>query len=357
MAKKFSFGIFHRLFLTLLLVALLPLAGICLISYQGSISLTSEKVEQQLLAVNSNLSTYVNSWVDMNQRMLLQNSGLGDIRSMRAVKQNPVLESISKRYDWAYLSFTVDPLGKNVGRSDGKKNKYYGDRDYFKQVIDGNQFGKQILIGKTSGKPALILSTAIYDNIGKLKGVLALAMTLSEISSQIVNTRIGETGYSFLLDDRGEVIAHPNEEYTRSRVDMANHQALQALGRGEPFSVFDDYDGNKVVAVASKTPEGWTMISQQDYREAYHLIEQEKIKAGVILATTLLAVFALALVVARRMTAPLLELTDVADQYSQGKLSLEITGLDRSDEIGQLAQAIERLGTSIRLAMERLQRH
>ncbi len=354
MKKHMKFGIFQRVLLAMLLVSLVPLAGVWLVSFQTSSSLTNQKVEQQLFAINSSLTTHVNDWVDMNQRMLLQNASLQDIRSMRSEQQNPILETVPNRYDWAYLAFTINPEGMNVGRSDGKKPKFYGERDYFKQVVAGERFGKQILIGKTSGQPALILSTAIHDDVGRLNGVLALAMTLTEISGEIAGSRIGKSGFTFLLDENGEVIAHPSEKFTKSRVDMSNHQALQALKAGKSFSIYNDFDGKKVVSVARTTRQGWTMISQQDYSEAYGLIEQEKNRAIMILAGTLISVFIVALIVSRRMTTPIRELTRVADQYSQGNLQLQIAGLERGDEIGQLAQAVERLGTSIRMAIDRL---
>jgi methyl-accepting chemotaxis protein len=56
------------------------------------------------------------------------------------------------------------------------------------------------------------------------------------------------------------------------------------------------------------------------------------------------------------ITKPLRELTHVAERYSEGQLDLKVPGLDRQDEIGNLACALERLGTSIRKAMERLQK-
>ena len=53
---------------------------------------------------------------------------------------------------------------------------------------------------------------------------------------------------------------------------------------------------------------------------------------------------------------PLRELTTVADNFSAGQLSLKIPGLQRQDEIGNLARALDRLGTSMQLAMRRLQK-
>jgi HAMP domain-containing protein len=51
---------------------------------------------------------------------------------------------------------------------------------------------------------------------------------------------------------------------------------------------------------------------------------------------------------------PIAQLTTVADEFSRGKMDLAIPDLDRRDEIGNLARSFERLGTSTRLAMERL---
>lgn len=53
---------------------------------------------------------------------------------------------------------------------------------------------------------------------------------------------------------------------------------------------------------------------------------------------------------------PLRELTEVADQFSAGQLKLKIPGLQRKDEIGNLARALDRLGTSMQMAMQRLQK-
>lgn len=356
MATKVKFGISQKVLLMLLLVALVPLISIWFVSYQSISNLTNEKVNQELAAINNDLITLVDGWVDMNQRMLLQNASLNEMQSMQPKLQNQALKTITKYYDWAYLAFTVDLKGNNIGRSDGKKTKYYGDRAYFKQVIDKKQFGKQLLIGKTSGKPAMVLSTGIFDDNGKLKGVLAQAMTLTELSGKIVNNQIGETGFTFLVDEKNEVIAHPDADMTRSRVDLSKHQALIALKQGQSTTIFENSNGDKVVAVAKKNAQGWTMVSQQSYAEAYQLIKEENQKALYLLIATLIVIALVAIFVSRRLTAPIRELTEVADKYSQGQLDLKISGLDRSDEIGQLSQAIERLGTSIRMAITRLQK-
>jgi methyl-accepting chemotaxis protein len=354
--KKTRFGISQKLFLMLLVVALVPLFTVWFFNYQSITSLTAQKVSNELSAINRNLITYVDTWFDMNERMLLQNAALPSMQSMNGMAQTEILKTITTYYDWAYLAFTVDTQGNNVARSDGKSMKYYGDRDYFKQVVEGQQFGRQLLIGKTSGQPAMVLSTGILDRNGALDGVLAQAMTLTTLSEKIVNNKIGKTGFTFLVDEKGQVIAHPDAEMTKSRVDLSDHPALAKQQAGQTSIIFVDSDGEKIVAVAEKTAKGFTMISQQNYAEAYQLIKAQNQQALILLAATLILVLVSAIFVSKWLTAPIRNLTEIADKYSQGQLDLEITGLNRTDEIGQLSQAIERLGTSISLAMKRLQK-
>lgn len=356
MVTKTRFGISQKLFIMFLVVALVPLFTVWFFDYQSITNLTTQKVNNELTAINRDLITYVDAWFDMNERMLLQNAALPSMQSMEVFSQTKALKTITTYYDWAYLAFTVDSQGNNVARSDGGNLIYYGDRDYFKQVVEGQQFGRQLLIGKTSGKPAMVLSTGILDENGAVKGVLAQAMTLTKISEKIVNNKIGETGFTFLVDEKGQVIAHPNAEMTKSRVDLSDHPALKNLQDGKTSTIFNDLNGAKIVAVAQKTSKGFTMVSQQSYAEAYQMIKAQNQQALFLLLATLVLVLVGAVFVSKWLTAPIRNLTEIADKYSQGQLDLEISGLNRTDEIGQLSQAIERMGTSISLAMKRLRK-
>ena len=268
--SKKGFGIFQKILAAMLLVALVPMAVIWYLDFRSATIQNEHQIQERLSSYANGLTRQVDSWVEMNRRMLLQNASLDDMRSMNGSRQVPLLKSIIDKYEWNYLSFTTDTSGNNVGRSDGKALKYYGDRQYFLEVANGAELGKQVLIGKTSGVPALVLSTPIFNDDKKLTGVLATAMTIDDISNTVAAARIGNTGYAFLLDEKGQVVAHPSEEYTRVRKDMSTHPAFVALNQGSKRSVeFVDENGQKVLAVMARTGQGWTMVAQQDYAEAF----------------------------------------------------------------------------------------
>jgi len=58
---------------------------------------------------------------------------------------------------------------------------------------------------------------------------------------------------------------------------------------------------------------------------------------------------------ARAIVIPIMNLTDAAERMSLGELNVKID-VKSKDEIGLLAQAVGRMQTSLRLAMNRLRR-
>ncbi|MES9866560.1 MAG: cache domain-containing protein [Candidatus Thiodiazotropha sp. LLP2] len=97
------------------------------------------------------------------------------------------------------------------------------------QVLGGKDLGQQVLISKTNGKPALVISSAITDEDKHTKGVLAIGMSLDDISKKVATTRYGKTGYAILLDQEGKVISHINKEFTSKRTSLTDHPGYNAL--------------------------------------------------------------------------------------------------------------------------------
>ncbi|MDK9706575.1 MAG: cache domain-containing protein [Desulforhopalus sp.] len=58
----------------------------------------------------------------------------------------------------------------------------------------------------------------------------------------------------------------------------------------------------------------------------------------------------------RSIVKPVRDLTDFADQFSRGKIDIVIPYTTRKDEIGKLANALNRLGMSIKVAITRLKK-
>ena len=354
MTTRLGLGIFSKVLLTMVGVAVIPLCVIWYLNYVSATGRLSNQVDQQLGDRADAIVSYVDAWVDMNVKMLRQNAALDDIIAMDPKRQRRTLLSIANEYKAIYLAFTIAPDGTNVGRSDQESPKNYGDRIYVQQVLRGAPLGQQVVISRTNGQPAVILSVPITAE-QRLAGVLAIGMTINDVSGSVTNVQIGQTGYAFLLDSTGKVIAHPKREYVENLKDMSQHPAfLGASGLLKKRVIYTNEQGRPVLSYARKSKYGWTLVVQQDAAEAYALIAEANRNALVLLVLTLLFVALVAFLFAQRLTRPIRSLTRTADEISRGHLKATMTEVNRSDEIGALARAIDRMRASIKVAMGRL---
>lgn len=352
----FSFSIFHKLLITILLVALVPLSSVWFISRHNAINDWNVNINNQLDAAAQSLVTQTNNWVDYNHRVMRQNASTDAILSMDKAQQDPVLASIKATYEWVNLAFTLDTQGNNIGRSDTRDPNPTDKRQFFRDVMAGAPLGHQVVMGITAGKPALILGSPIKNKNGKLQGAIAMGMTLEKLSNTITTYRIGETGFAFLVESDGKVIAHPKIDLSKERQDFSTHPAFLSTSAAQQGRFVYTEDDKEIIAFTRKTALGWNLVIQQDYDEAFAAVKAADRNAIILFGITLVLAIIVAYVVSRRFAQPILHLTEVANEISRGKLDVKIEETNRGDEIGALAQAIDRMGISIRLAMERLKR-
>jgi methyl-accepting chemotaxis protein len=303
----------------------------------------------------------INGWADMNLRVLSENALLPAIISMDSNQHKPVLKAIQSTYEWSYLVFTTDRDGQNISRSDDNPPQSYGDRNYFKQVLVGKPLGQEVVIGRTTQKPALILAgpirmTAAGATDSTLTGAMAMAMHLVDVSAVVAGAKIGQTGFAILVDQNNKVIAHGRpERVAQALQDFSAHPALRAQGSAQEPILYEK-EGRRVVAHTQKTDLGWTLIIQQNYDDAFAPLLEARRNALILIALSLALVLVVAYLLSRQLASPIWQLTAVAENISRGGFDQKIVGTERRGEIGALARAIERMAVSIKMAFERLRK-
>jgi methyl-accepting chemotaxis protein len=350
-----QFGLVPKVVAIMLLVSLLPLSIYWFITFQKNSERMRQNTEMLSSQITSGLTDHVDEWIDKNVRVLQAIATMEDMTSMHPEKQKELLKAVQKAYPWMYLVFTTDRYGQNIARSDGKTLKDYSDRSYYKDIVGGKTLSWQTLIGKTSKKPALVLSVPIKQN-GKLVGVLANAMKIDDISKRIATWKQGHTGFAFLVDEKGKVVAHQVQEYVNKQKNMAHHPLVSAVKKGQSGTIyFEDEKGATQIGNVRRTKYGWALAIQQLEKEAFQTLKKDQQFAYLLLGITVLVVCMIAWFSGRAIVAPIQKLTDAADRISIGELDVEIK-LNSKDEIAALGNAIARMQDSIRLSIERLRR-
>jgi len=356
-SQKIRFGLFGKIIIVMLIVSLLPFAIFWGITLRETNLRVQTETEKLMAQTAKGLGEQVDAWIDNNVSVLRTAANLDEITSMDRERQEPVLKAIQKEYPWMYLVFTLGADGMNVARNDGKPLTDYSDRQYYKDAINGKKLSWQTLIGKTSKKPALVLAVPIRDG-DRLVGVIAAAMTIDVISSNIANWRQGDTGYAFLVDEKGFVVSHPNKQYVSKRENLNSHPLIASFrkkGWRTISSNFTAPDGESAFGHVRSNNYGWALVLQQEEKEVFAAYNRTQEFALILLASTVVLVLIIAWFSARAIVTPIMKLTDAAERMSLGELNVKID-VKSKDEIGLLAQAVGRMQTSLRLAMNRLRR-
>jgi methyl-accepting chemotaxis protein len=350
-----SLSIFTKTFLTMLSVVLVPVLVLGVRNIVEQKKQTAATVDLQFEQEAKLVATNVSGWIDGNIRLLRQDALLPGIRSSDADQQRPILHAMINSLPWVVLAFTIDNEGKNVGRSDTEELKNYADREYFRAVMAGKDVGWQTVISKTTGKPSVVMAVPFQAKVG-VTGTLAITSHLSLVTDAVAAARVGRSGFAFLLDENGRVIAHRAPEFQGKLVDLSKHPAYQATRSNNSARVVFEEGGKEYIAHALVTRLGWVVVVQQEKEEAFAAVN-EAVRTAVIAVAMVAALALLAsFLLARALTLPILRLTATADAISRGETSEPVAGAERGDEIGGLARAIERMRASIDLAMRRLRR-
>ena len=355
--QKVRFGLFGKIITVMLIVSLLPFAIFWGITLRETNERIRTDTEALMAQTARGLGNQVDGWIHNNVSILRTAAKLPEIITMEGEQQKPILETIQKQYPWMYLVFTVGTDGMNIARNDDVPLKDYSDRQYYKTIMRGKNLSWQTLIGKTSKKPALVLAVPIkYED--ETVGVMAAAMNVDEISKNIATWKKGQTGYAFLVDEKGYVISHPNRQYVAKRKNLNSHPLIanyRKKGWTTITTRFKTTDVQPALGHVRSNNYGWALALQQEDQEVFSALNRVQKFALTLLGCTILLVSVIAWFSARAIVTPVMKLTDAAERMSLGELNVKIDIKSR-DEIGLLAQAIGRMQTSLRLAMNRLRR-
>jgi methyl-accepting chemotaxis protein len=355
--QKVRFGLFGKIITVMLIVSLLPFAIFWGITLRETNERIRTDTEALMAQTARGLGNQVDGWINNNVSILRTAAKLPEVITMDGELQKPILETIQKQYPWMYLVFTVGTDGMNIARNDDVPLKDYSDRQYYKTIMRGKNLSWQTLVGKTSKKPSLVLAVPIKSEDTTI-GIMAAAMTVDDISKNIATWKKGQTGYAFLVDEKGYVISHPNRQYLAKRKNLNSHPLIanyRKKGWTTITTRFKMPNEQSALGHVRSNNYGWALALQQEHQEVFSAFNRVQKFALTLLGCTILLVSVIAWFSARAIVTPVMKLTDAAERMSLGELNVKIDIKSR-DEIGLLAQAIGRMQTSLRLAMNRLRR-
>jgi signal transduction histidine kinase len=216
----------------------------------------------------------------------------------------------------------------------------------FVQAKPGRPYFGPVYFRKES-EPYLTLSIAG----GGDAGVTVAEVNLKFIWDVVSQIRIGRTGRAYVVDGRGQLVAHPDISLVLQKTDLSRLEQVRAAlaGPGTPGSprqeatIARDPSGRQVLtASAPVAPLGWWVFVEQPLGEALASLYASALRTlGLILAGVVLSVLA-SLVLARRIVTPIQALEAGAARIGAGALEQKID-VKTGDELEALADQFNRM--------------
>ncbi len=115
---------------------------------------------------------------------------------------------------------------------------------------------------------------------GELRGVMGADTVLDSLVDNVLNLKVGKTGFAFLVEKGGAIIVHPNKDY----VMRANLQSIEP-GLAGRLGVFSDNSAGTITYASEAQPKNilsyrliansdWFLCITVPYAEAYSLTRE-----------------------------------------------------------------------------------
>jgi signal transduction histidine kinase len=206
------------------------------------------------------------------------------------------------------------------------------------------------------GEPSAFVAAPVLKG-GMVIGVVVVQVNNGEVYD-IVNdyTGLGETGETVVGSLVGDQVVFvtpvrhdPGAAFRRtlplgSPATRPLQHAVQGI-KGHGIAV--DYRGHETVATWKYLPSlRWGMVVKIDTSEAFAPVARQRNVALAVGGAVLLLVVGSALLVARSISRPIVELTEVVRRVAGGDLAQRVP-VGRADEIGELGQAFNRMTSDL----------
>ncbi|MEI6207782.1 MAG: cache domain-containing protein [Desulfuromonadales bacterium] len=338
-------------------MAVIPLFLLYFMTFKTTEQALLKTVFERNKSLAANIAEDIDQMFEEKIRMLKIAAGNTDIQSMDAARLVPALSPLTAQHHELLMAIVLAPDGDLLARSDGKQVKAnYSDREYFHTATrTGKTTISDVLRSKTTGKLDIGIAEPIKNPDQSLRGMLVIGVSLHKIIDRIAMTRIGTSGYAYVVNKSGKILMHPDRSLVDNSADFSGLAPVKAVISGQSGAVEFEYNGRKTLASYNYLPTtGWGLVVQQPLGEAMAAVNTLRNTNIMIMIVTMLAAVIIVFVLAGVIFKPISLLTAAVGKVADGDFTAQAR-FKSSDEIGALAAAFNNM--TAQLQREETARH
>ena len=198
----------------------------------------------------------------------------------------------------------------------------------------------------------ITLSHGIRDRSGsgEKEGVFFIDLNYSAISELCDQSTVGTKGYAFILDAKGNIVYHPQQQQLYNELQTENISLI--MDTDEDTVLTGTGNDGKLYSISRSEKTGWTVVDCTNVKEL--LSKSRQAQSVYVLTAIILVIVALLFsrFMARSITLPIQKLRDSMKKVQEGDFSVSDVVVDSKNEIGSLTKSFDVMTHRIHELME-----
>ncbi len=221
-----------RLISVFLIVAIAGVGAVGFISLTRARRAIIDSAWKEGEAYASALAMDVNDYLQERAKILEIFAGLHSVRSMNWEEQQPALAPLYDRYNFSDI-FVADLDGATKDVKLGPQKVNVKDRNYFlKAKNEKKSVVSEPAVNRRTGALSFFYATPVIQN-GEVVAVLVAGDKMENLAKTAGSLVWGQSGYAYLLDRSGVIIAHRVQEFVGTlNPSVESDKVAPELARG-----------------------------------------------------------------------------------------------------------------------------
>ncbi len=261
-------------------------------------------------------------------------------------------------------------------------------RPWYQQAQAANELiFTDIVLDALGGGPCIICATPYYNN-GQFAGVVGMGAFLDDLNKIMLNTKVGDVGFGFVINENGQVIISPrktgelasdidNPKDLRISENTSLAEAVKEITKGNIGVTQANIDGkecylayapmkntnwyfttaievDKVIAPAKENHNYIINAAREQIQILDNKIKMTILGMGILVVILLFFIVCIGWKLSNYLTKPILKLSHGVQEITKGNLDNKID-VRTGDEIESLAISFNAMSTELKAYMKNLQ--
>ena len=264
------------------------------------------------------------------------------------LRQAPSITEVSYLNGAGKEQLRISRLGMDVV---GSQVDYSTEPQFLEAKSGKTFFGPVYFRGESEPYMTIAMSGKGQDG-----GVTVAEVNLKFIREVVSQIKVGGAGHAYVLDSRGNLIAHPDMNLVLKKTSFASlPQVRDAMtgsqkpgDAGDQATIARNLEGRQVLtANATILPLGWLVFVEEPLAEAFAPLYSSMIRTGILLLVGLGVSIMASVLLARKMVNPIRALQARAVRIGAGALDERIE-IRTGDELEALADQFNSMAGQLR---------